>query len=233
MTRLTAVIAIYHPLSVPCLYLSINLGTVSYRFQFQVRLFAGVKQVFGYWVNGVNKPQHSTPPTPHSRIWKSPNSITRLTALREGQKAISPSPVGALCLQTGEKTILPSPIGVACLWQKNVIFLINDRGMWGIPVRLTNLVGSNPARRKAVNERLFKAILTVQVIQNGKVEFPNLSDAAPTLEKSHPTVDVKRQLVKKKPLAHCRSCVRGVIYPTRYSRLKFVNTPFLRQKYRS
>ena len=40
--------------------------------------------------------------------------------------------------------------------------------------------------------------LTVRVIKNGKVEFPNLSDAAPTLEPSNPTLDAKRQLVEKK-----------------------------------
>jgi hypothetical protein len=40
--------------------------------------------------------------------------------------------------------------------------------------------------------------LTVRVIKNGKVEFPNVSDAAPTLQPSNPTIDAKRQLVEKK-----------------------------------
>jgi len=69
-------------------------------------------------------------------------------------------------------------------------------------------------------------VLTVRVIQKGKVEFPNLSDAPPTLDASNPTVDAKRQSVEKKLLARCRSCVREVIYPTRDSGLRFVNTPF-------
>ena len=44
--------------------------------------------------------------------------------------------------------------------------------------------------------------LTVRVIQNGKVEFPNLSDAVPTLKTSNPATDAKRQWVEKKSLAH-------------------------------
>jgi len=74
--------------------------------------------------------------------------------------------------------------------------------------------------------------LTVRVIKNGRVEFPNLSDAPPTLEPSNSTlcgastIDAKRQLVEKKLLVHRSSCVRGVIYPTRYSGLRFVFTQF-------
>jgi len=68
--------------------------------------------------------------------------------------------------------------------------------------------------------------LTVRVIKNGKVEFPNVSDAPPTLEPSNPTIDAKRQLVEKKLLALSISCVRGVIHPTRYSGSRFVNTQF-------
>ena len=44
--------------------------------------------------------------------------------------------------------------------------------------------------------------LTVRVIQKGKIEFPNLSDASPTLALSNLGVEAKRQLVENKPLTH-------------------------------
>ena len=82
-----------------------------------------------------------------------------------------------------------------------------------------------------MTEKVFSVMitLTVRVIKNGKVEFPNLSDAVPTLEPSNPTLDAKRQLVEKKLLALSISCVRGVIHPITYSGSRFVNTQFLSQ----
>ena len=69
-------------------------------------------------------------------------------------------------------------------------------------------------------------VLTVRVIQNGKVELPNLSDAAPTLDKSNLPVDAKCQSVEKKVLARCFPRVPWVIYIPRYCVLKDFNTQF-------